>query len=405
MVAMVALQGALSRAIADSSAVGKGGNNRHHNYRYATAEQIFEEGRAALARHGLSVTSHAPRLARAHDGSLVVIKAEIERTRNGKRVVEPYQSLLGLFRHAVRHEAGGVLDLEETEWPVCPDAGRPIDKALAGTRTTVLSYTIRDLLMIPRVDHENDDDPHGDTDSDRRTGGGRQDDEERDEAPQSESEAADKEALRQLCEAQDLVREAAATARKTGADPATVAAWLERVAGITLVADGKLRLLALAASKEAVARVLGAPRTPEGYLELFGDEQPASAPAPAPETAAGGGASNTEQLASPEAPAPAPAPAPPPPAPTSTPPAPPAAEASVVAEEAHVVARKIRTRVTAALARGMRPESLAEAFRKRGIPESVICSDGALRLEGLTTAELLDIEARLGANSSSEAAR
>jgi hypothetical protein len=49
-------------------------------------------------------------------------------------------------------------------WPVVPDRGRPLDKAVASAATTSLSYLLRDLLLMPRVDEADDiagrDDTH-----------------------------------------------------------------------------------------------------------------------------------------------------------------------------------------------------------------------------------------------------
>ena len=48
--------------------------------------------------------------------------------------------------------------------PVLPEKGRPIDKAEAGARTYALSYFLRDLLLIPRVDEGSDVDQRDDRD-------------------------------------------------------------------------------------------------------------------------------------------------------------------------------------------------------------------------------------------------
>ena len=48
------------------------------------------------------------------------------------------------------HSSGECIQLK-TEWPVCPDKARPLDKAVASAVTTSLAYLLRDLLCMPRV--------------------------------------------------------------------------------------------------------------------------------------------------------------------------------------------------------------------------------------------------------------
>ncbi len=37
------------------------------------------------------------------------------------------------------------------EWPIVPERGRPLDKAIASAKTSSLGYLLRDLMVAPRV--------------------------------------------------------------------------------------------------------------------------------------------------------------------------------------------------------------------------------------------------------------
>lgn len=126
---------ALAHAISECHAVTKNAENSHHKYKYASADAIIEEGRKALAAAGLA---------------LVPIEASL----NGSEREGPDRfELVRTF--ALLHTSGEITPLRVC-WPVVPGNGRPLDKATAAADTSSLSYLLRDLLMMPRVDPSDD---------------------------------------------------------------------------------------------------------------------------------------------------------------------------------------------------------------------------------------------------------
>lgn len=122
---------ALAKAVADCHAVDKDGRNTHHGYNYASADAIIQEGRRALAGAGLALLP-------------------MEASLNGSEREGPDRfELVRTF--VLLHSSGEVTPLRVC-WPVVPDKGRPLDKATAIADTLSLSYLLRDLLMMPRVD-------------------------------------------------------------------------------------------------------------------------------------------------------------------------------------------------------------------------------------------------------------
>lgn len=136
---MAALFAALALAGKAAHDVAKDARNEFHRYNYTSAEAIYREVRAALHAHGLALVPVASTLrGDAEKGYVVDLTFELT------------------------HAEGGSMTLSRS-WPVIPDRGRPLDKAVAGALTTALSYLGRDLLLLPRVDEEVDkreDRPH-----------------------------------------------------------------------------------------------------------------------------------------------------------------------------------------------------------------------------------------------------
>lgn len=126
------LSAALSKAQQACKAVEKDSRNDFHRYAYASAESIIAEAKMAMAGTGLSVMPHSPRM-----------------ITNG-----PQQMLHRAV--TIMHESGESVEMEPIEWPICPDRGRPLDKAYAAAMTTSLAYFLRDLLLMPRVDPSDD---------------------------------------------------------------------------------------------------------------------------------------------------------------------------------------------------------------------------------------------------------
>jgi hypothetical protein len=108
-------------------AASKDAKNAHYGYKYASAEAIITEAKAALADSGLSI---------------IPVKQHVENAVLSREFV-------------LMHENGESMTIVTT-WPVVPDKGRPVDKAVAIAATTSLAYMLRDLLLMPRVDDADD---------------------------------------------------------------------------------------------------------------------------------------------------------------------------------------------------------------------------------------------------------
>lgn len=112
-------------------AVRKASENKFHGYKYAGAEDVITSSRSVL-----------------HDQGLIVMRdsAQLDVREGGKSAV-----LLSTF--IVASKCGQAM-VHDQSFPVVPGNGRPMDKAVAAAMTTSMSYFLRDLLMIPRVDGE-----------------------------------------------------------------------------------------------------------------------------------------------------------------------------------------------------------------------------------------------------------
>lgn len=134
--AMTRLYAALARAQGEARAVEKDSTNPNHGYRYASAEAMIIEARATLSRQGLAICPISYRLQ--------------ERTYVERAYVERAVLMLWV-EYMLTHTAGGTQMLE-SETPVLPGKGRPLDKATAAAKTHDLSYMLRGLLLLPRVE-------------------------------------------------------------------------------------------------------------------------------------------------------------------------------------------------------------------------------------------------------------
>lgn len=123
---------ALAAAQASAHAVEKDATNSFHRYKYASAEAIIAEAKAALSGHGAALLPVEMSIVPAEAlGSVAGGPAAILRTR--------WAILHGSDRHEM-----------SADWPIIPDKGRPFDKAVAAARTASLGYLLRDLLQLPR---------------------------------------------------------------------------------------------------------------------------------------------------------------------------------------------------------------------------------------------------------------
>jgi hypothetical protein len=110
-------------------------------YDYVSAEAMIAASRAALHSAGLSLI------------------------RTGFAWVDgtEHRPPLVVCDYLLVHESGQSLSFARLPWPVIEQNGRPYDKAMAGALTTAMSYFLRDLLLVPKVDGQEEVDQRNDT--------------------------------------------------------------------------------------------------------------------------------------------------------------------------------------------------------------------------------------------------
>lgn len=119
--ALLVAQGSVDRVERDAA-------NTFHKYRYTSAEGMLGACRAALGVAGVCVRRSSWRIDAA--SAFVESTFEVSYPPTGERLVDV------------------------VSWPVVLEKGRPLDKAVAGALTTSLSYWLRDLLLLPRQDED-----------------------------------------------------------------------------------------------------------------------------------------------------------------------------------------------------------------------------------------------------------
>ena len=121
---------AMLMAQSDLRSVAKDATNAHHKYAYVSSEAMIGAARASLHRAGLTLL------------------------RSGWQFVDgnDQRPSLVLCDYLLMHKSGESMNFSALPWPVIEQNGRPLDKALAGALTTSMSYFLRDLLLIPKLD-------------------------------------------------------------------------------------------------------------------------------------------------------------------------------------------------------------------------------------------------------------
>jgi hypothetical protein len=114
--------------------------NSYHKFRYASAESVISEGRQALADAELALVPTKFSL----DGCTKEGEQRFELTR----------------RFLLVHGSGELLEISIT-WPVTVEKGMTLGRATAIASTTSLSYVVRDLLLLPRIDPQDDEEAAG----------------------------------------------------------------------------------------------------------------------------------------------------------------------------------------------------------------------------------------------------
>lgn len=115
---------ALVQAQQAVAGVEKNARNDFAGYDYVSADGMVRQLRKALLEAGLAFFRSGWHL-------------------DGAKVVSEF---------VLSHPASGSHKVMRAEMPVFEAKGRPLDKAVLGALTTSLSYVLRDLLLVPRVD-------------------------------------------------------------------------------------------------------------------------------------------------------------------------------------------------------------------------------------------------------------
>ncbi len=126
---------ALAAAQKKCRAAAKESENTFHHFKYASAESVFDEAKKAMADTGLALLPLGPKLVTLGNGQYFALDWDAE--------------LLHISGESRAHKI-------VEGWPVIPDKGRPLDKAFASAITSALSYFLRNLLQMPRVDPADD---------------------------------------------------------------------------------------------------------------------------------------------------------------------------------------------------------------------------------------------------------
>lgn len=106
--------------------------NSFHKYSYASADEVIQTAKDALAGTGLAIIPQVQELTVLGAGNVALYA--LNRT---------------IF---LSHSSGEFVPLSVRGWPVIQEKGKPLDKAFAVALTTSLSYLLRDLLQMPRGD-------------------------------------------------------------------------------------------------------------------------------------------------------------------------------------------------------------------------------------------------------------
>lgn len=118
------LMAALAEAQIAVNGVEKNARNEYAGYDYVSADGMVRQLRVALLDAGLAFFRAGWHI-------------------DGDKVVSEF---------ALVHPKSGAHKIIKAEMPVFEAKGRPLDKAVLGALTTSLSYVLRDLLLVPRVD-------------------------------------------------------------------------------------------------------------------------------------------------------------------------------------------------------------------------------------------------------------
>lgn len=145
------LAAALVLAQMESRGVHKDKKNEFHRYNYVSTEALIMEAQGCLHAHGLALHPGGSQLVTITASGSAVVPQEKGQAFDA----QPYTVLILRRTWHLTHAGGEVLEWSQ-DWPIVPERGRPLDKATAAADTASLGYTLRDLLLLARVEKGTD---------------------------------------------------------------------------------------------------------------------------------------------------------------------------------------------------------------------------------------------------------
>jgi len=131
---------ALHAAQATIGSISKDARNDFQHYDYVSAETMITECRSVLLDNGIVMSAGdvecIPFASGDHGDAVLVRQTTVFSFKGEHPEIERPITVMKVTR----------------DWPAVPQKGRPLDKAVASALTAGLSYTLRDFLLIPRID-------------------------------------------------------------------------------------------------------------------------------------------------------------------------------------------------------------------------------------------------------------
>ncbi len=141
-----AIAAGIIRAQKAAQAVGKSSENTYDHYKYASAEAVITEARRALGEAGIGLFQGEHRVTEIPEWLVA-----------GDRAVG-----MVTVHYTLVADDGSTWPLA-SETPAVVQKGRPHDKAVATALTYALSYALRGLLLLPRIEEGTDVDQRDDS--------------------------------------------------------------------------------------------------------------------------------------------------------------------------------------------------------------------------------------------------
>ena len=146
--ALRGLAAGLHKAQQSARAVEKSAKNDYQHYRYASSDDVIAEGRAAMNEGGCTLSLESSQVLILSTG-VAALRVVVRKEKDNKELT--FESFILRCTFSLEHADSGERRPIVCDFPFQPEAGRPLDKALAAARTVALAYTYRDVLGLQRV--------------------------------------------------------------------------------------------------------------------------------------------------------------------------------------------------------------------------------------------------------------